>query len=216
MKKKLAENRPTQRVTSRTEKKTLVWIMAGFLISFWMFVLGLLVGRDTAPVQFDIHKLQNDLAALKKATIDKTTEQYRQAFNNIELGFPEALDGPPLNHQLQPQCDGNVAANTPSDVRHKKRQDIFKKKKPVVTKPVSGPDSQRVVQVIATKDEGYADEIVSKLKTLGYHAYRTSGTLPGKGTWHRVRVGGCKDETEARTVVQKLKEEHFSPMILEE
>ncbi len=40
-------------------------------ISMWMFVLGILVGRGTAPVPFDIHKLQKELKHLKETTLKK-------------------------------------------------------------------------------------------------------------------------------------------------
>ena len=36
-----------------------------FFVSIWMFILGVFVGRGTAPVQFDIEELQKELAALK-------------------------------------------------------------------------------------------------------------------------------------------------------
>ena len=40
-------------------------------ISAWMFVLGLLVGRGTAPVKFEMNKLSKELAELKEADIQK-------------------------------------------------------------------------------------------------------------------------------------------------
>ncbi len=37
-----------------------------FLISGWMFVLGVLVGRGTAPVNFDIQALQKELLGIER------------------------------------------------------------------------------------------------------------------------------------------------------
>ena len=38
-------------------KKVIGWIIAILFLCAWMFVLGVLVGRDTAPVKFDIQQL---------------------------------------------------------------------------------------------------------------------------------------------------------------
>jgi SPOR domain len=217
MKKKSAENRQKQQKSSRLQNKTVKWAVAGFLISLWMFVLGLLVGRGTAPVKFDIHKLQKELAGLKKATIDKTTQRYKIAFEELDkkagLGFHEALTDSTLNLQAPPppavaenQAQGPGSSDSETKIRRKVRDDIFKKKKP------SLPGT--VIQVVATKDENHADKLVAKLKTLGYHAYRTTGTIPGKGTWYRVRVDGFKTPNEAKAAMNQLKSERFSPIFI--
>jgi len=52
-------------------KEPSVWIFLIIFVSAWMFVLGVLVGRDTVPVKFDIEKLQKELVALKEAVIRK-------------------------------------------------------------------------------------------------------------------------------------------------
>lgn len=44
-------------------------------LSAWMFVLGILVGRGTAPVKFDIQKIEKELAELKAAALQKTQSQ---------------------------------------------------------------------------------------------------------------------------------------------
>ena len=40
-------------------------------ISAWMFVIGVLVGRGTAPVKFKTNNLPEELATLKEADIQK-------------------------------------------------------------------------------------------------------------------------------------------------
>jgi purine-cytosine permease-like protein len=84
MKKKPADSHLKKQKPSLLSKKAVMWTTVGFLVSLWMFVLGLLVGRGTAPVRFDIHKLQKELAGLKKATMDKTTQRYRIAFEEFD------------------------------------------------------------------------------------------------------------------------------------
>lgn len=218
MKKKSAEKSPKRPPRKRIEKKTILWATAGFLVSLWMFVLGLLVGRGTAPVEFDVYHLQKKIAGLKKATVEKTTQRYKIAFEEldkkIDLGFHEALPDPKLKIQApepapgagQLQTEKKVTKDAVSKIPHKAKKERFQKK--------LTPPAGMVIQVVATKDEGHAEKVVAKLKTLGYHAYRTIGDVPGKGTWHRVRVGGFKNVQEAKTAVNQLKDKRFSPIII--
>ena len=223
MKKKPAETLPKKQPRSRMPKKAFMWATAGFLVSLWMFVLGLLVGRGTAPVKFDINKLQNELAGLKKATIEKTTQRYKVAFEEldkkIDLGFHEALTDKKLNIQAPaepaPANSGKPAekkASTNTHIRHKVKEDTFKKRKTAKNK--KPPQPGMVIQVVATKDENHANKLVAKLKSLGYNAYRTTGTIPDRGTWHRVRIGGFKNTDEAKTAMNELKNKQFSPIFI--
>ena len=56
-----------KRLLGLMDKDTAVWISIISFVSIWMFVLGIFVGRGTAPVKFDIEKLQKELVALKEA-----------------------------------------------------------------------------------------------------------------------------------------------------
>ncbi|MDP7077160.1 MAG: hypothetical protein QGI64_02665, partial [Desulfobacterales bacterium] len=47
-----------------------------FFVAAWMFFLGILVGRGTAPVKFNIEKLQKKLAALKAEDINEKLTRF--------------------------------------------------------------------------------------------------------------------------------------------
>jgi cell division protein FtsN len=74
------------------------WSLA-VLFSGWMFVLGILVGRESAPIIFDTKKLENELITLKKAVMQTEQEQLRssgkslldQQKSDLGLGYPEEL-----------------------------------------------------------------------------------------------------------------------------
>ena len=72
-----------------------VWIGVTLFACGWMFVLGILVGRETVPVKFDMEKLQNELAALKEAVVKKELDQYKIAssddIDKTKMGFYETL-----------------------------------------------------------------------------------------------------------------------------
>ena len=65
-------------------KRALIWGGAAVLLSSWMFFLGILVGRGTAPVQFDTKSLQKELLALKRAAVEKTLRQYETDSKNAD------------------------------------------------------------------------------------------------------------------------------------
>jgi len=72
-----------------------IWIFLIVFVSAWMFVLGVLVGRDSAPVKFDIEKLQKELVALKEAVIKREQKRFKidsdAVKNKTDFGFYEAL-----------------------------------------------------------------------------------------------------------------------------
>lgn len=219
MEKKAAEKplqgEPRNRIQ---KKKVILWGTVGFLVSLWMFMLGLLVGRGTAPVRFDIHKLQKELAGLKQATVEKTTHRYKVAFEaldkEIDLGFHEALRDPKLNIQAPAPAETNHPEETPASVEtgttlpRKIKNERFKKKKATV--------GNIVIQVAASQDEHHAERLVTELNALGYHAYRTVGALPEKGTWHRIRISSFETKDEALAAVNQLKDKGFSPIFVEQ
>jgi hypothetical protein len=73
MGKKVKEEKalPKKRKSSSSRKGLAIWICLIFFVAAWMFILGIFVGRGTAPLQFDIKKLQNELAALKEDVVKK-------------------------------------------------------------------------------------------------------------------------------------------------
>jgi cell division septation protein DedD len=75
-----------------------VWIGLTLFACGWMFVLGILVGRETVPVKFNMEKLQNELAALKEAVIRKELDQYKIDSNadidKTKMAFYETLKKP--------------------------------------------------------------------------------------------------------------------------
>ena len=61
-----------------------------FLISGWMFVLGVLVGRGTAPVNFDVQALQKELLALKESMLKQ--EKRAMEIDSAKTGAKSSLE----------------------------------------------------------------------------------------------------------------------------
>ena len=87
-------------------KSTTLWLCIIFFVSAWMFVLGVLVGRGTAPVHFDIESLQKELAALKEAVQKKEQLWYKNRSEAVpdkpDLDFYEALKKNKVEARLRP------------------------------------------------------------------------------------------------------------------
>ncbi len=57
-------------------KGFLKWCLA-FFYSAWVFVLGILVGRETFPVKFDVEKLQKELTVLKESALNEEQKRFK-------------------------------------------------------------------------------------------------------------------------------------------
>lgn len=63
------------------------------------------------------------------------------------------------------------------------------------------------IQIEAVMDKSGADEMVSRLKTLGYSAQETKVALNGQ-TWYRIRIGPYASADEATAAQNKLREQY--------
>ena len=70
------------------------------------------------------------------------------------------------------------------------------------------------VQVSAFEEPAGAEKLADQLKQKGYASYTQVKTIPGKGTWYRVRVGRYEGRAEAENTAKILEErEGVSPFI---
>jgi cell division septation protein DedD len=211
---------------SRNREK-LIWGGICLGVGFWMFCLGILVGRGSAPVHFDTKALQKELTALKQAALENSRKRYPE--EKPPLKFYEALKGPP---ETVPPPAVAGAAVTPLDVGEAPdpsvprivRAEKFKKPSRTTGKFEKSDKADKAgkavqargwtVQVAALKDPADADRMVARLVQKGYAAYQLTEEIPGKGLWHRVRVGHYGQRQEARSDMEKLRGEHYSPLLM--
>jgi cell division septation protein DedD len=67
-----------------TRKNAFGWLLSLFVVCGCMFVIGILVGRGQAPVQFDTHEWEQDLKNLKTSVLAKR-EEIRESIGHIEI-----------------------------------------------------------------------------------------------------------------------------------
>ncbi len=77
------------------QKRSALWIGVIFIISGFVFFLGVFVGRGTAPAMFDYKKIETEIALLSKTFTDnqKTQNDIETDIlaTQAELEYPEEL-----------------------------------------------------------------------------------------------------------------------------
>jgi len=204
-----------------TRKGVLLWTVLICLISGWTFFLGILVGRDTAPIRFDIDRLQKELAELKKKSLDSALHRFKiKEDPNAEepdLRFYEALRATAEELSLPPIPEGKKE-NTPAS------ETVRTAKAPPPADPRgggSGPShpnpkdagNRFSVQVASVKNAEDADRLVRTLVKKGFAAFRNAAEVPGKGTWYRVRVGPYGSREEAGGALKRLEKEKLKGFV---
>ncbi len=215
-----------------------------FFVAAWMFVLGVLVGRGTAPVTFDTQALQKELIGLRDAKLAKDRDTLEQAIRGEDekapLEFYEKLKKDTPDTSLPaatpvPAAGGAAAtaeapavAGAPAPP-HKARADLMAKSsrravKPAATaKPAPAASENRpaapaggdlTIQVAALKDPDAAERIVANLKRQGYPAYLSRVVVADEGLWFRVRVGRYRDREQAAADMARLTGAHRRPILV--
>lgn len=218
----------------------------------WMFFVGVLVGRGTSPIQFDMEALNRELAALKQSSEDRRRQQLESYAD--ALGDPSTLDvyaelkrsddkltiDPDLSRRvptpsarmetpdaavpteqpaipvIRPQegLQAKAAERPKLKIRPSAKKTAPPKAESAGVSAPAGRHGSLTVQVMAIKDARMAAQIVARLRRDGFDAYQSKTTLPGKGTWYRVRVGRYRDQQSAAGDMRRLKRQGVSPLIV--
>jgi cell division protein FtsN len=203
----------TKYLLQMTSKGVVLSLCLIVLISGWMFVLGVLVGRGTAPINFDIEVLQKELKALKESIIRQQEEKERVEVPSFkeekELDFYEALKGPQTDEKLifkkqEASKTGGSYAEQKTQAEAASKNQLTSMKKLTKTGSMPSVKGAFYVQVASTKNVAAADELVIKLNRKGYQAYKVKVEIPDKGTWYRVCAGGFNSQTQAKTARGKI------------
>jgi cell division protein FtsN len=214
-----------------SRKKALLWLLGLFFVCVWMFVLGILVGRELMPVRFDIGS-RRDIKEEFRIGVEKEKEGKKNSESHSsvqtyldgkqDLKFYEDLkstkspaeemkmdtvaqDDAPLKKPEPFKTDDKTAAEKDVTKETAANDNAFQDK-------YSGPVF--TVQVSSGKDKKGAEKRVTTLINKGYPAYLVSSEISGKGTWYRVRVGEYRDKNEAEKTLSKLSQEKIKGIIV--
>lgn len=195
-------------------------------VAAWMFGLGVLVGRGTAPVQFDIDTLQKRLAGLKE---NETAEEAQRFKVNLEkLNFFKNLKEAEKDFQRSaaPAAAGAAMPVAPAAAPAKKAgdgQNSGAESAAAATaggaeesakETVGAEAGELVIQVASSKDADATRYLVDRLKKKGYPAFSATKEVPDKGIWHRIRVGPFADRKSADEMLARLKKDNYNAYIV--
>ena len=206
------------------------WYVTLFVVSCWMFVIGVLVGRGTMPIRFKINPIKIELSRLKEADREKELEKIKAAADAAnapaDLGFYEELKKktpPPEPKKTAESKVGSKKLPAPVKKEAKKpgRTRVIKKKvtkspdiKQAVPQPPAG-DRQYTIQAASIKELAEAEKMVAQLKDKGYPAYKTIGIVPDTGIWFRVRIGRYGSKAESADTLNRLEKEGYKPILIQ-
>jgi cell division protein FtsN len=218
-----------------TRRKIAGWSVLIFFVCAWMFVLGVLVGRGTAPLKFDLAALQKKMTAPQKTPPAKRsqTQSKQDAItvkDKTKLEFYEALkeDKEDTEVLVRPEPKETERKDAKSTEKAAAPVKSANKSEPAARPQPKAPADDNIaavaktntggptytIQAAAVRNAEDADRLIAKLKKRGYPAYRSIGRIEGKGVWFRVRIGSYKSKSEARQTLDKLKKEGHKPILV--
>lgn len=191
-----------------TRKQFFLWLGIAFLAMAWMFTLGIIVGRGLSPVRFDVQKLKKELMALKQGALKR--DQARFKIEKDKLSGNQGLDFYKILTDKKEEALSKFAKARQQAVKPDARSPEASKTKKI------GEQGLLTIQIASLKSAARAKQMIARLKGKGYEAYGMTANVPGKGTYHRVRVGHFADSGKAGLVAARLRRDKFETMIVRE
>ena len=121
---------------------------------------------------------------------------------------PAARTSPATVARLKPPAEAPAINRSAPDNENESDEESETAAAPAAPARAPAPGAKPYnIQIEAVMDKSGADEMVSRLKTLGYSAQETKVALNGQ-TWYRVRVGPYASAEEATAAQNKLREQY--------
>jgi cell division septation protein DedD len=218
-------NKKLSKTTSRRAKAG--WVVAVFFIAAWMFGMGVMVGRETAPVRFDLDQLKKTLESLQRASrepqknappVESTEMKDKTKLDFYEV-LPKNREDADVNLPKPPPGPASAKAEPPAAKTQETPAQARADKPPTVPPPppaptAAAPGQAFTVQVSAVKSDEEARRIVDRLRQRGYAAHVEATAMPDKSTWYRVRMGEFPTKESARGTVDRLQKDGFGSMVV--
>ncbi len=192
------------------------WCFGLFLALFWMFLLGLFVGKGITPANINFTEIKKRMMAegiwpgssetgrqespppsttTKKKIPLKDLEFYEKLARKKEaqLQKPAAAKAPPKE-----KPPTTVAAKPPPPAKQQKKSSVQQK-----------PSTDRfTVQLASFKDLTSAKKFAARFRGLKHKATIREVELSGKGRWYRVQVGKLGSREEATALANDLAQKY--------
>lgn len=195
-------------------------------IAGWMFSLGIMVGRGSAPIEFDTQKFQKRLE-----TIVSEFGEKKGVWKKIELKFYDVLERPVPEESMPskkksleiiPRKEIILVPETIPLKESRKKQTFYpaeNKAKPeslMKTDPLPGdsvPKGKYTIQIAAYKNFKDAVTQMAILEKKGVSSYWVKSQKEGV-TWHRIRSGSFATHDAAKKFKEKLDKAKIKSIII--
>jgi hypothetical protein len=192
------------------------WCFGLFLALFWMFLLGLFVGKGITPANINFTEIKKRMMAegiwpgsskmgrqespspsttTKKKIPLKDLEFYEKLAKKkkVQLQKPTAAKTPPKE-----KPPTTVAAKPPPPAQQQKKSAVQQK-----------PSTDHfTVQLASFKDLTSAKKFAARFRGLKHKATIREVELSGKGRWYRVQVGKLASREEATALANDLAQKY--------
>jgi cell division septation protein DedD len=179
------------------------------LISAWMFVLGVLVGRGTAPVKFDIKKLSREIEELRAADIKKQMAPVEveadEEKTKTSLGFYEELkkSDPVSVPPLKKRSD----KNTSREKQQKESSSTTAKTTTAVKKEAVAKSSSSTQKAAAANSPEEKPEV--KTAAPAKESVKSTGETTASAKGVTIQVASMKALSDADALVKKLNDKGY-------
>ncbi|MCF8110626.1 MAG: SPOR domain-containing protein [Desulfobacteraceae bacterium] len=197
-----------------------------FVISGCMFVLGVLVGRNTAPVHFNMKNLESKLSGLEASVLADDNSKQKQGgkipeeisfefydklrekseVDEYAAGRPRVLapkfekPGPSELKAMRASAQGKLETRHPPDI---KPQRSFKEQ-----------EKKYAIQVASLRNPEKAEQVKEKFANKGYPAFTQMAIVEERGKWCRVRLGPYINRKQAEDDLSRLQKAGVDAIIV--
>ncbi len=211
------------------------WLMSCFIICGCMFFLGVLVGRNTAPVQFDVDRLEEKLSNLQESVLKQKETEKSETVNRdmgaepeLPVVYEDIIDtlkdkgkAPEIYEQFVPPTLKPKYAKTPpaktSPEPEKKpaapepEKQAAKTEETVPSEPVAALKPEIRPVPLEVSEPVAAPEPVAQEKTApaAEKAVPKATESEPAGQGFAIQVASLKDPEKARQLMNKFKEKGY-------
>lgn len=196
-----------------------------FFTSACMFVVGVLVGRNTAPVNFDMKNLDSKLSQLEVSVLAGNEDQRKEQEKIPEEISFEFYDKLKEKNEIDEHAAGRPRVLAPkherpdpSEIQLEKtagdKPDRPERQVQMQARSSAEPEKKYAIQVASMRNPESAEKIRNKFSDKGYPAFTKTAVVEGKGKWCRVRLGPYKGRKQAEDDLTRLQKAGVDAMIV--
>lgn len=167
--------------TKRNKRIRLLIFLSGGLLTGFLLIWVLIWSEQPLPGK----NLSDQSTAIKPPPVPENTKDSFIFYEALEERNTDGSELMPLTPQFQKPIPSSPPTSSIRTVAPR-------------------GDKTYTVQVAAFSDQVAAQALAGRLVKKGYKAYLHPQLVPGKGLWHRVRIGHYSERGEAEAMAERL------------